>query len=87
MSSKSKSRLSKFLVARKTKKKEEEAIKKQAAEVPEFWARIEKLKGDERNKAVAALDDKSKERLEKFLAARATLKASGEKKPKAPKAA
>merc|ERR1712039_1121214 len=45
-------------------------------DLPEFWARIQKLKGDVRNEAVAALSTATKERLEKWLLVRMRKKAA-----------
>mmetsp|Transcript_117446 Transcript_117446/g.292809 ORF Transcript_117446/g.292809 Transcript_117446/m.292809 type:complete len:516 (-) Transcript_117446:96-1643(-) len=45
-------------------------------DIPEFWARIQKLKGNVRNEAVAALSSATKERLEKWLLVRMRKKAA-----------
>merc|ERR1712218_238661 len=53
---------------------EKDGISVAEEDIPEFWERVQKLKGEVRNEAVAALDAKSKERLETFLIARAATK-------------
>jgi len=49
---------------------EKDGITVLAEDLPEFWARIQKLKGTVRNEAVAALSSGTKERLEKWLTTR-----------------
>merc|ERR1719444_672727 len=48
----------------------QDGIEVSDADLPEFWARVEKLKGNLRTEAVAALNARSKERLEEFLLSR-----------------
>merc|ERR1712129_301412 len=52
----------------------QEGINVAEEDIPEFWERIQKLKGAVRNEAVTSLDSKSKERLEAFMMARAATK-------------
>jgi len=55
---------------------EKDGITVAEEDLPEFWARIQKLKGGVRNEAVAALSTATKERLEKWLMARMRKKAT-----------